>query len=113
LVFTYSGSIDIDAVGWYYGNSGFEIHKVGLKLPNELGIHDMSGNVREMCSDLHRGNGQAVGFVMNPNPAVIYRVERGSCYYDVAKTCRPVSGFPLDPNFASKGSGFRLVLPVE
>jgi hypothetical protein len=50
---------------------------------------------------------------MNPSPAVIYRVERGSCYYDVAKTCRPVSGFPLDPNFASKGSGFRLVLPVE
>ena len=113
LGFTYSGSIDIDAVGWYYGNSGFEIHKVGLKLPNELGIHDMSGNVREMCFDLHSGNGQAVGFVMNPNPAVIYRVERGSCYYDMAKTCRPVYGFPLDPNLASKGSGFRLALPVE
>lgn len=26
-------------------------HRVGLKQPNELGIYDMSGNVREWCED--------------------------------------------------------------
>ena len=49
--FNYSGSNNIDEVAWYYNNSGGKTNPVGLKRPNELGIHDMSGNVREWCSD--------------------------------------------------------------
>jgi sulfatase modifying factor 1 len=66
--YTYSGSNDIDEVAWYWRNSGDEYltgewywlriennnnktKSIGRKKPNELGLHDMSGNVREWCWD--------------------------------------------------------------
>lgn len=47
----YSGGNLLSLVAWYGGNSDGGVHRVGSKEPNELGIHDMSGNVREWCSD--------------------------------------------------------------
>jgi formylglycine-generating enzyme required for sulfatase activity len=49
--YEYSGSNDLDAVGWYYNNSRNMTHPVAQKQPNELGLYDMSGNVLEWCSD--------------------------------------------------------------
>ena len=66
--YTYSGSDEIDKVAWYWQNAGDKnlsgqwhwptIEKnntktkaVGGKEPNELGISDLSGNVREWCGD--------------------------------------------------------------
>lgn len=47
--FTYSGSNDIDEVGWYGGNSNDQPHKIGLKKPNAYGLYDMTGNASEWC----------------------------------------------------------------
>jgi sulfatase modifying factor 1 len=52
--YTYSGSNDLGAVAWvsmFYAGA----KAVGTKAANELGIHDMSGNVQECCEDLFFG----------------------------------------------------------
>ncbi len=49
--YKYSGCNNIDDVAWYFNNSNNQTNPIGKKLPNELGIHDMSGNVREWCND--------------------------------------------------------------
>ncbi len=70
--YMYSGSTDLNEVGWYFGNSGgaaavgLSAHMadmvrksnrgrgtwpVGKKKANELGLYGMSGNVRELCFD--------------------------------------------------------------
>ena len=47
--YKYSGSDDIEEVGWYSGNyQSNRNHDVALKKANELGLYDMSGNYFEV-----------------------------------------------------------------
>ena len=48
--YLYSGGNTLDNVGWYISNRS-STHPVAQKAANELGLYDMSGNVREWCSD--------------------------------------------------------------
>lgn len=49
--YKYSGSDNLDEVGWYGGNSGSKTHPVAQKAHNGYGLYDMSGNVGEWCWD--------------------------------------------------------------
>ena len=49
--YKYSGSDNINEVGWYKDNSASKPHDVGTKKPNQLGIYDCTGNLREWCYD--------------------------------------------------------------
>ena len=50
--YRYAGSNHANEVSWWGSNSKERSHPVGSLKPNELGIYDMSGNIREWCADL-------------------------------------------------------------
>jgi formylglycine-generating enzyme required for sulfatase activity len=42
---------DLNAVAWWSGNSGSQVHKVAGKQANSYGLYDMLGNQREWVAD--------------------------------------------------------------
>lgn len=115
--FLFSGSDTLDEVGWYSGNSGDEwifsgqslnadysrhgaaaysgrsTQPVGLKLPNQLGIFDMSGNVWEWCHDWY--GPYTPEAKVNPIGAAggHVRVMRGGSWIFGANDCRVANRF--------------------
>jgi len=106
--YTYSGSDDLDEVGWYYRNSGNQTKEVGTKKANELGIYDMSGNVGEWCWDWYDSYSSASQ--TNPKGAGSgsYRVLRGGSWYDYDNRCRVSHRNYNSPDRSNGDLGFRL-----
>jgi formylglycine-generating enzyme required for sulfatase activity len=107
--YTYSGSNDINAVAWYYSNSGNTTHTVGTKTANELGLFDMSGNVWEWNWDIY-GNYPS-GAQTNPHGAVSgsIRVYRGGSWSSDADVCTVSYRYGSHATHSSHNLGFRCV----
>ncbi|MDX1910160.1 MAG: SUMF1/EgtB/PvdO family nonheme iron enzyme [Saprospiraceae bacterium] len=106
--YEYAGSNDLDEVGWYNKNSGGKTHPVGLKKANELGIHDMSGNVWEWCSDWYGiYPSSAATDPLGPDSGT-FRVNRGGSWDDAPQNCRVANRNFNSPGYRNYVLGLRL-----
>lgn len=108
--YKYSGSSVLGACGWYYSNSESKTHEVGSKEANELGIFDMSGNVREWCSDwFGYYDSSSVSNPQGPSSGSM-KVNRGGSWTTPVINCRNSYRHTDDPYDSAIDLGFRLVL---
>lgn len=114
---TYSGSDTAEEVAWYWINSGEKIlsgewywpmiednknktQAIGTKKANELGIYDMSGNVREWCWDWF-------GDVLDSSCGYA-RVWRGGGWLGDDQACETSYRGNYEANSKSYDQGFRV-----
>jgi len=93
--YKYSGSDNINDVAWYSGNSGNRLREVCEKHANELGLCDMSGNVREWVSDAYGDDA---------------RVFRGGGWSASAQECRVSARNGASPSNRNKYIGLRVAV---
>jgi len=106
--YKYSGSNNLDEVGWYHNNSDEETRIVGEKEPNELGIYDMTGNVREWCWDLCGAySSESQTNPRGPSTGSA-RVSRGSSCRSNDGECLVAYRYYYPPDFSGVTLGFRL-----
>lgn len=109
--YLYCGSNDVDAVAWYDRRHGDWTQPVATKMPNQLGIYDMSGNVWEWCEDSFSPDLRAI-----PVDGTAYRgpnddrVLRGGCFHNWAAHCTVSKRYEIAHDFHDGCIGLRLVL---
>ncbi|PKN23651.1 MAG: hypothetical protein CVU65_13845 [Deltaproteobacteria bacterium HGW-Deltaproteobacteria-22] len=106
-----TGSNVIDEYAWYTINSGNTTHPVGTKLPNELGLYDLSGNVFEWAWDW---NGTyPMGIVTDYRGAASnsQRIERGGAFRYSASAGTVTYRDFFTPYGGLDRIGFRVVRP--
>lgn len=130
----------LDPIAWYGGNSSQSfadsspwnssvwadtqypggpcgVHPVGRKDANAWGLHDMTGNVKEWCSDFYSSEYYAESPTINPEKTTAstswLRVNRGGGWFSLAERCRAAYRGRLDPNVRSHCLGLRALLVPE
>ena len=108
--YLYSGSDNWAEVAWINRTSGGVMHPVGTKLPNELGIYDMSGNAWELCEDRYGPySGEPETDPHGPATGA-YRVVRGGGIFGGTNSCRVTYRSYDAPESNLVINGFRLVM---
>ena len=94
---------------WNGYNSDNRTHEVGTKLPNPLGLYDMSGNVFEWCQDWY--DDYLSGAQTDPMGASsgTFRVFRAGNWNSMHKDCRSARRYSHFPYFKSSGIGVRIL----
>ena len=109
--YKYSGSNRITDVAWYNGNNSGSVHPVATKGPNELGLYDMSGNVREWCADISGDySDEAQVDPLGPDEGGYWRILRGGAFNEGAKKCRVSYRTDFDSGNINGNIGMRLAL---
>lgn len=106
----FSGSDNLDEVGWYMDNADETTHEVATRNPNALGVYDMTGNVWEWCRDFWTGD---LGGLDDTDPEGppdgAKHVDRGGSWNKVPSHCRLSFRYGLNPDYRAYNLGFRIV----
>ncbi|MDP4291228.1 MAG: formylglycine-generating enzyme family protein [Bacteroidota bacterium] len=115
--YVFAGGNILNDLAWNFSNSYNNpdvtgTRPVGSKLPNELGVYDMSGNVNEFCNDWYGANYSTTPNQINPTGPLtgLSHVSRGGSIYEDPSGCRTTSRSSIDPNYRYRFYGFRLAL---
>ena len=107
--FEFSGDSILGNISWYYENSKNRTQAVGRKTANELGLFDLTGNVKEWCNDWFG----TYNFKQIDNPHGAkegnIRVIRGGSWSSSDNYCRVSYRNYNNPNFIINYVGFRCV----
>ena len=113
--YQYAGSDDWAEVAWYHENAENRTHAVGQKKPNELGLFDMSGNVREWVQDCWHGSyvgAPADGRAWEEDDCV-RRVIRSGSWYGKPRYIRSANRLWYTTDFRNNNLGFRLARSLQ
>ncbi|MDB5283054.1 MAG: Sulphatase-modifying factor protein [Bacteroidota bacterium] len=110
--FKYSGGDNAMNVAWYDSVISRDVHPVGEKQANELGLFDISGNVWQWCSDWFDEKYYGKSPSNNPSGPPSgegFRVVRGGSWWGPLKDCRVANRDKYPPDSKDDDVGFRLV----
>jgi formylglycine-generating enzyme required for sulfatase activity len=101
---------DLDEMAWYNGNSGSKTNPVGTKLANAWGLHDMHGNVSEICQDWY--SDYVPGMVTDPTGPLngTHRVNRDGNWLFNGEDCRSAFRSNSGPDYRAGITGFRVAV---
>jgi len=107
-----TGSNVIDDYAWYSANGLSKTHPTGTKLPNELGLYDLSGNVWEWAWDWYAASYPVGTRTDTRGPASgTNRVARGGSWVNAASGCTVAYRGNYYPSNRYYGIGLRVVRP--
>lgn len=105
--YRFAGSDNIEDIAWYRDNANQSTHPVGEKLPNELGIFDMCGNVWEWTETT------AHSYAIDVKPEGNCYIRRGGSWWHEEKNCRVSRRYASDHSKKTSGLGLRLVIRIK
>lgn len=112
--YIFAGGNKLEELGEHWWNNSISTRPVKGKDPNELGLYDMTGNVKEWCWDAMAS--YAPGTQQNPlvmGQASSFRCLRGGSWGDFYESCRLAYRDFTTPLDSSMDIGFRLVFSLS
>ena len=111
----FSGSENLENVGWAESNSEKKSHECGSKNANAIGIFDMSGNVWEWCWDWY--GRYSIEAYANPFGALESasgrRVRKGGSFKTEDRYCRNSNRASSEPEIRGRDLGFRIAKSAD